>query len=36
MGKKIVALNGSPRRNGNTAGLVREFLTEKKNNEYNA
>lgn len=25
MGKKIVVLNGSPRRNGNTAGLVKEF-----------
>lgn len=25
MGKKIVVLNGSPRRNGNTSALVREF-----------
>jgi len=25
MSKKIVILNGSPRRNGNTAGLVKEF-----------
>ena len=25
MGKKIVILNGSPRKNGNTAGLVKEF-----------
>lgn len=25
MGKKIVILNGSPRRNGNTSALVREF-----------
>ena len=27
-------MNGSPRRSGNTAGLVREFLTEKKHNKY--
>ena len=25
MGKKIVVLNGSPRKNGNTSALVREF-----------
>ena len=25
MGKKIMVLNGSPRKNGNTAGLVKEF-----------
>ena len=25
MSKKIVILNGSPRKNGNTAGLVKEF-----------
>ena len=25
MGKKIVILNGSPRKNGNTAALVRAF-----------
>lgn len=25
MGKKIIILNGSPRRNGNTSALVREF-----------
>ena len=25
MGKRIVILNGSPRRNGNTSGLVRAF-----------
>ena len=26
MGKKIVILNGSPRLNGNTAALIREFV----------
>lgn len=26
MSKKIIILNGSPRRNGNTAGLIREFI----------
>ena len=25
MGKKIIVLNGSPRRTGNTAELIREF-----------
>lgn len=25
MSKKIIILNGSPRKNGNTAGLIREF-----------
>lgn len=31
MGKKIVVLNGSPRKNGNTSALVREFTKGAEN-----
>lgn len=30
MGKKIVVLNGSPRKNGNTSALAREFTKGAK------
>ena len=31
MSKKIVILNQSPRKNGNTSALVREFTKDAKN-----
>lgn len=34
MGKSIVILNGSPRRNGNTTAMVNEFMRGAKENGY--